>query len=40
MMRNNPDPIFVDDIKNEIFDMVRPVHDARITLADLIAAGT
>jgi serine/threonine-protein phosphatase 2A regulatory subunit B'' len=31
--------VSLEDVKDEIFDMVRPVHPLRITLHDLIACG-
>ena len=38
-MRNQHEIINVVNIKIEIFDMVKPVHEARITLADLVKSG-
>lgn len=33
------EPVSFEDVKNEIFDMVKPVDPTRITLKDLIRCG-
>ena len=36
MKQHNQEPVQFDDVKNEIFDMVKPADPLRITLQDLI----
>lgn len=37
MEKHNKEPVRFEDVKDEIFDMVRPVDPLRITLKDLVA---
>ena len=39
MEKLNQDPVKFEDVKDEIFDMVRPLDPLRITLDDLIRSG-
>ncbi|CAG9131508.1 unnamed protein product [Plutella xylostella] len=39
MVAHGAEPVNFDDVKDEIFDMVRPEHPSRITLQDLIKSG-
>lgn len=39
MRRHNQDPISFEDVKDEIFDMVKPKDPLKITLQDLITSG-
>ncbi|CAE1174197.1 PPP2R3 [Acanthosepion pharaonis] len=39
MRRHNQDPISFEDVKDEIFDMVKPKDPLKITLQDLIYSG-
>lgn len=39
MIAHGAEPVNFDDVKDEIFDMVRPAHPSRITLQDLIKCG-
>ncbi|XP_060807111.1 serine/threonine-protein phosphatase 2A regulatory subunit B'' subunit gamma [Amyelois transitella] len=39
MVAHGAEPVNFEDVKDEIFDMIRPVHPARITLNDLIKSG-
>ncbi|XP_068624966.1 serine/threonine-protein phosphatase 2A regulatory subunit B'' subunit gamma-like [Battus philenor] len=39
MVAHGAEPVNFDDVKDEIFDMIRPEHPARITLQDLIRSG-
>ncbi|CAH0596920.1 unnamed protein product [Chrysodeixis includens] len=39
MIAHGAEPVNFDDVKDEIFDMIRPEHPARITLQDLIRSG-
>ena len=39
MERLHQDPVKFEDVKDEIFDMVRPKDPLRITLQDLVACG-
>ena len=39
MEKLNQDPVKFEDVKDEIFDMVRPKDPIRITLEDLINCG-
>ncbi len=39
MDRHNQDPVRFEDVKDEIFDMVRPADPLRITLDDLVRCG-
>lgn len=39
MIDNNQEPVKFDDVKDEIFDMVKPEHPYKITLQDLIRSG-
>lgn len=32
MIAHGADPVVFDDVKDEIFDMIRPAHPSRITL--------
>eukprot|EP00741_Cyanophora_paradoxa_P004849 tig00000836_g4704.t1 len=36
MRENNHDPVSVEDVKDEIFDMIKPAHPLHITLEDLM----
>lgn len=40
MIKLNQDPVRYEDVKDEIFDMVRPKDPLKITLQDLIDCGT
>lgn len=39
MIAHGAEPVNFDDVKDEIFDMIRPEHPSRITLQDLIRSG-
>ncbi len=39
MEKHHQEPVRYEDVKDEIFDMVRPVDPLRITLADLVSCG-
>lgn len=39
MVAHGAEPVNFDDVKDEIFDMIRPEHPSRITLQDLIRSG-
>ena len=39
MEKLNQDPVRFEDVKDEIFDMVRPTDPLRITLDDLVNCG-
>merc|ERR1712141_880850 len=39
MEKLNQDPVRFEDVKDEIFDMVRPTDPSRITLDDLVNCG-
>ncbi|KAG6451503.1 serine/threonine-protein phosphatase 2A regulatory subunit B'' subunit gamma-like isoform X1 [Manduca sexta] len=39
MIAHGAEPVNFEDVKDEIFDMVRPEHPARITLKDLVRSG-
>ena len=39
MEKLNQDPVKFEDVKDEIFDMVRPLDPLRIKLDDLIKSG-
>ncbi|KAJ0171555.1 hypothetical protein K1T71_013105 [Dendrolimus kikuchii] len=39
MIAHGAEPVNFDDVKDEIFDMIRPAHPSRITLQDLIRSG-
>ena len=39
MQRNGQEVIGFQDVKDEIFDMVKPADPLRITLQDLISSG-
>lgn len=39
MVAHGAEPVNFDDVKDEIFDMIRPLHPARITLQDLVRSG-
>ncbi|XP_026499887.1 serine/threonine-protein phosphatase 2A regulatory subunit B'' subunit gamma-like [Vanessa tameamea] len=39
MVAHGAEPVNFDDVKDEIFDMIRPEHPSRITLQDLIKSG-
>jgi serine/threonine-protein phosphatase 2A regulatory subunit B'' len=39
MERHNQDPVRFEDVKDEIFDMVRPKDGLKITLQDLVDCG-
>ena len=39
MERHNQEPVLFADVKDEIFDMVRPKDPLKITLQDLIECG-
>ncbi|XP_026332736.1 serine/threonine-protein phosphatase 2A regulatory subunit B'' subunit gamma-like [Hyposmocoma kahamanoa] len=39
MVAHGAEPVNFDDVKDEIFDMIRPEHPTRITLQDLIRSG-
>ncbi|KAL4716420.1 hypothetical protein ACJJTC_015848 [Scirpophaga incertulas] len=39
MVAHGAEPVNFDDVKDEIFDMIRPKHPARITLQDLVRSG-
>jgi Ca2+-binding EF-hand superfamily protein len=39
MEKHNQEPVKFEDVKDEIFDMVRPKDPTRITLKDLISSG-
>ncbi|XP_063387904.1 serine/threonine-protein phosphatase 2A regulatory subunit B'' subunit gamma-like [Cydia fagiglandana] len=39
MVAHGAEPVNFEDVKDEIFDMIRPDHPARITLQDLIRSG-
>ncbi|CAH0403056.1 unnamed protein product [Chilo suppressalis] len=39
MVAHGAEPVNFDDVKDEIFDMIRPQHPSRITLQDLIRSG-
>lgn len=36
MKQHNQEPVQFDDVKNEIFDMVKPLDPLKITLQDII----
>ncbi|XP_045540468.1 serine/threonine-protein phosphatase 2A regulatory subunit B'' subunit gamma [Papilio machaon] len=39
MVAHGAEPVNFDDVKDEIFDMIRPEHPSRITLQDLVRSG-
>ena len=39
MREHNQDPVQFQDVKDEIFDMVKPQDPLRLTLADLVSSG-
>ncbi|CAG9570662.1 unnamed protein product [Danaus chrysippus] len=39
MVAHGAEPVNFDDVKDEIFDMIRPEHPYRITLQDLVRSG-
>lgn len=39
MIAHGAEPVNFDDVKDEIFDMIRPEDPTRITLQDLIRSG-
>ncbi|KAL0812062.1 hypothetical protein ABMA28_009452 [Loxostege sticticalis] len=39
MIAHGAEPVNFDDVKDEIFDMIRPQHPSRITLQDLVRSG-
>jgi serine/threonine-protein phosphatase 2A regulatory subunit B'' len=39
MIAHGAEPVNFEDVKDEIFDMIRPQHPARITLHDLVRSG-
>ncbi|XP_063542472.1 serine/threonine-protein phosphatase 2A regulatory subunit B'' subunit gamma-like [Cydia strobilella] len=39
MVAHGAEPVNFEDVKDEIFDMIRPEHPSRITLQDLIRSG-
>ena len=39
MRLHNQEPVSFEDVKDEIFDMVKPDHPLKITLADLTRSG-
>ncbi|XP_072948344.1 serine/threonine-protein phosphatase 2A regulatory subunit B'' subunit gamma-like [Epargyreus clarus] len=39
MVAHGAEPVNFDDVKDEIFDMIRPQHPSRITLQDLVRSG-
>jgi len=39
MRHHNQEPVTVEDVKDEIFDMVKPADPLKITLADLVRSG-
>merc|ERR1719357_2202622 len=39
MRQHNQEPVTVEDVKDEIFDMVKPRDPLKITLADLVRSG-
>lgn len=39
MRMHGAEPVSFYDVKDELFDMVRPAHPERITLADLLVCG-
>ncbi|XP_026750550.2 serine/threonine-protein phosphatase 2A regulatory subunit B'' subunit gamma-like [Galleria mellonella] len=39
MVAHGAEPVNFDDVKDEIFDMIRPQHPSRITLQDLLHSG-
>ncbi|XP_047035334.1 serine/threonine-protein phosphatase 2A regulatory subunit B'' subunit gamma-like [Helicoverpa zea] len=39
MIAHGAEPVNFDDVKDEIFDMIRPSEPSRITLADLVRSG-
>lgn len=39
MLLNGANPVNFEDVKDEIFDMVRPADPTKITLKDLISSG-
>lgn len=39
MIAHGAEPVNFDDVKDEIFDMIRPEHPSRITLQDLVRSG-
>ncbi|KAI8432870.1 hypothetical protein MSG28_013797 [Choristoneura fumiferana] len=39
MVAHGAEPVNFEDVKDEIFDMIRPEHPSRITLQDLVRSG-
>ncbi|XP_041970964.1 serine/threonine-protein phosphatase 2A regulatory subunit B'' subunit gamma-like isoform X2 [Aricia agestis] len=39
MVAHGAEPVSFEDVKDEIFDMIKPEHPARITLQDLVRSG-
>lgn len=39
MKAHGAEPVSFQDVKDELFDMVRPKHPEKITLSDLLASG-